>query len=117
MNLPNNLTPTINFLPYQNRSEIENLQQSIEEIEINVKPNYNSMVSGQILEFKNQLDRNYHSLIETEQKITFMMHTNRDSSITIKLMKLQGKINTSKTQLSLLLRMYDLQSKLTANKE
>ena len=97
-------------------SDILAIEQDINEIELNLKSNYNSMIVG-ISDFKSQLDFYLNQLKECDQKISFLLNVKKtDESIVNQLQSLKLKLDNNKSQIALLLRIYDLKSKTKANK-
>ena len=90
--------------------------QNVNEIELNLKSNYNSMIVG-ISDFKSQLDFYLNQLKECDQKISFLLNVKKtDESIVNQRQSLKLKLDNNKSQIALLLRIYDLKSKTKANK-
>ena len=97
-------------------TEILAIELDINEIELNLKSNYNSMIVG-ISDFKPQLDYYLNQLNDCDQKISFLLNVKKtDESIVNRLQSLKLKLDNNKNQIALLLRMFDLKSKTKANK-
>ena len=112
--LPNNFLPNININDIAN--DVDSIKKEIEEIDLNLKSNYNSMLID-VLEFKQQIDTYLNILKDCERKITFILRTyNSNESILRTVYQLEDNVINNKKTIELLLRMYDLKSKTNLKK-
>lgn len=112
---PNNNIPQ-NFNVQSLTDEIEVIKKDIEEIELNLKSNYNSMILD-VTDFKVQLDFYLSTLKNCDQKIIFILQSQKENNSISEILKdLKNKLENIKKQIELLLRMYDLKSKININK-
>ena len=108
---PNNNTPPF-FNPDELNEELASIKKDVDEIELNLKSNYNSMIAN-VTGFKNQLDFYLNTLKDCNQKLSFMEQSNKSNApIMNKIFDLKNKIDNNKKQIELLLRMYELKTKI-----
>lgn len=115
VNPNNNSHPFFN--PDELTEELSAIKKDVDEIELNLKSNYNSMIAN-VTEFKNQLDFYLSTLKDCNQKINFIEQSNRSNTpIMNKVIDLKNKIDNNKKQIELLLRMYELKTKVKEKKK
>ncbi len=114
------LNPNNNFSQHFNLNnltdEIDLIRKDIEEIELNLKSNYNQMIAD-ITDFKSQLDFYLNTLKNCDQKIIFMLQSTKENeTIANSLQDMRSKLENNKKQIELLLRMYELKTKIKVKK-
>ena len=93
------------------KTDFASIQNSIEEIELFLKTNYNSMIQN-VMEFKMQLHFYLNLLKDAHQKVTFLLQISKNNvQLQGKLLEVKSKIEKNKEQIALVLRTYELKNK------
>ena len=99
-----------------NPGSLDAIQKDIDEIEINLKSNYNSLMVNAI-EFRPLMEFSLNNLKYSKQKLNFIIMTIDRTEENLKVVNsLMDKINDMRDQIELVLRMRDLKNKADLKK-